>query len=216
MNRIRKIFICAIENEALPFIRIYNLIKIGRYKHITIYENDDIVLLLSGAGMDYAMMTLFYAYDKYDLKNNADCEVINFGTCGSIVDEIGEIHEIGIFYKASFCIKKLPYDSKYNQYDPCHVNDAKENGKVIFSYDDFIDTVDIEKKQRYGNYLADMEAYSLKSFANFANIKFRCLKLVSDFIGRKKNMDEFLTTFEKLELGEFDNKIKALIDCESM
>ena len=82
------LFVCALFIEAKPLIDTFALKKTENIKSFQFYSNDEIFLVFTGTGKVNLSVGLTLAFQK--IKQDA-CHVINWGICGSVRDEIGEM-----------------------------------------------------------------------------------------------------------------------------
>ena len=93
MSNIYKTLIhTALIHEAKTIIDYFNLVQNVTFDRHTIYQNDKIVLIVSGIGKYNTNRSLSFIYEKYDINR-----AINIGICGcrDLTIELGSLFCIG-------------------------------------------------------------------------------------------------------------------------
>ena len=160
------LFVSALNSEAKPLIELFklSLVKDSNFK---IFENNKLVLIISGIGSINAAIATTYAINKFDITNT-----VNIGICGSFDKSVntGDI----------FDIKKV---INYQTHKVYHLKNLKRvaPAKTLYSFEN------PQNSPILKNSLADMESIgfflSAREFIDPKNIYI--LKVVSDYIDDK-------------------------------
>lgn len=191
MNKIEKLFVIAMDDEAKDIVKEFNLIQETPFK---LYKNNNNLLAISKVGKVNASATLSYLLAKYEVKL-----VINLGFVGASDNfKVGDV----------VSVKK----ALYHDFDATIF--GYEKGQVpglpptYFSYDKIIDKFNYKEATLYtgdyfmtnkmdGSYLVDMEGAAFFQVAYINSVKMISIKVVSDIIGSKNHINEY-NDFEKM------------------
>jgi len=183
--------VTAMTQEADHIVRTYNLTQTKKINHLTIYENDDIVLLCAGIGKIQAAIATAYLINHYRFET-----CINIGIAGNLRGNDVKIGDVFLINQLIQHDMDLPFDGE-------HLNYAKaplwlEQNPIISDVDDF--TVhydgccltgdqfisDAKKldwlKMQFGGDVVEMEAFAIASVLDlFGKLDtFVCIKAISD------------------------------------
>ncbi|MCS6983447.1 MAG: 5'-methylthioadenosine/S-adenosylhomocysteine nucleosidase [Candidatus Absconditabacterales bacterium] len=183
--------ITAMKEEADHIIGYYSLSKINNYKHMTIYENDDIVLLCAGIGKIQATIATMYLCTTYLFTH-----CINIGIAGSLLGNKATIGDVFLIQTIIQHDMDLPFEGSHLDYakKPLHLIvpslDAQKYGfgfhqhGICLTGDQFISD---EKKlaglrTQFGGDVVEMEAFAIASVLDlFGKLDTMiCIKAISD------------------------------------
>lgn len=85
-------YVVAFKSEILWLFDEYKLVKKDN-EFFKIYENDNIKVIISGKSSIKSAIATTYLASIYDIKDNDT--IINYGTCASKTNKIGEVFEFG-------------------------------------------------------------------------------------------------------------------------
>lgn len=164
MQKRKRLFFIAMEEEALPIIKHFKLEKVDK----SYYKDEDNILFITGIGVANILQKLYKLKDV----NLDDYRRFNIGYVGSKDFEIGDIVEIPVFKRLN--PPKLVQGLDVTLKNQTYYSDFKI--ATLYTADDFVQDMELPKKS-----VVDMEGFYLRCI--FPNIM--TLKIVSDNLDMK-------------------------------
>ena len=191
MNTKKYAIITAMKEEADSIINRYHLSLSKKLHHIQVYENDSMVLLLSGIWKVQASIAASFVFENYDFNT-----LINIGIAGNLKGEQAKIWDVFILGKVQqhdiylpFWWSHLDYAKGIIQLHSITLFQKKYNFWCFYDAfcitgDQFIDNLDIVKIlwETYKADIVEMEAFAIASVAREYRSLEKCLfiKAISD------------------------------------
>jgi len=141
------------------------------------YVDDKYTVIYTGVGKVNASINLY----SYLSKNKNIKLVINVGTAGGINCKKGQIIECGIFEDG-----QLEYPGSIDE-----VIVFDESKSKILTFDNFIC-----KKPKKDCECVDMESFALAKVCKLLNVNFKCVKYITDIVGKKNQKTEWVNNVE--------------------
>jgi adenosylhomocysteine nucleosidase len=133
-------------------------------------------------------------------------EIINIGSCGSVIHKNGTVLKIGSVYQDIDCRPLSDYGHTFGEpFSDKIIIDGKIQKNTCFTTDYF---VDLSQKEKYSNeYLNkisecsvfDMECFAIAKIAKRFNLKFKAYKWVSDNGGGESWLENCKLGFEEVK-----------------
>lgn len=166
--------ITAMKEEAEHIIKKYNLKETNKLKHIFIYENEDIVLVLAWIWKIQASIATTYLFLNYKFD-----KLINIWISWSLLSSYANIWDVFLVTKISQHDVYLPFDWEHLNYIKKEIcleeidisldgNSFNVNfNSYCLTWDQFIDNIDKvnELKNLYDADVIEMEAFAVVSTA---------------------------------------------------
>ncbi|TCS84511.1 hypothetical protein [Tepidibacillus fermentans] len=161
--------VSALYPEAKPLIEYFQLKKVSQISRIQLYENNGIVLAISGVGIISSAIATTYLLTKYEAK--ATDTILNIGIAGAarLKFETGDL---------IYCHKIIHHDTRRNYYPDILVEHSFSEGVL----ETFSTIVDLSMNKEVIGDLVDMEgAGFFEAAATFLPPhQIHVLKIVSD------------------------------------
>ncbi len=183
--------ITAMKEEAEHIIKMYDLHETKWLKNISIFENDNIVLVLAWIWKIQASIWATYLFLNYDVK-----KLINIWIAWSLLWKKASIWDVFIANKIFQHDMYLPFDGSHLDYAKKEILienniildekdfDFKVLEWFILTWDQFIDDEDkvFELSKKYSASVVEMEAFAVASVAREFNSLDKCIfiKAISD------------------------------------
>jgi len=175
----------ALKAELLPLIEYYKAKPRGNWADGRLFVSEKIHLLRTGVGMNKARHTLSAYLDKYQPE-----KIINTGTAGALNPRftIGLMTEPEIIYNEKKQIIK-PHPLYEDQY-------LLKQSKLLSVTAPVINQEQKNKLLKdFDADMVDMEAFAIAYLAGQRNIKFHCVKIISDF-ANDQTADDFKNNYK--------------------
>ncbi|MBN1408867.1 MAG: hypothetical protein JW956_13805 [Calditrichaceae bacterium] len=175
----------ALKAELLPLIEYYKAKPRGNWADGRLFVSEKIHLLRTGVGMDKARHTLSAYLEKYEPE-----KIINTGTAGALNPRftIGLMTEPEIIYNEKKQIIK-PHPLYEDQY-------LLKQSKLLSVTAPVINQEQKNKLLKdFDADMVDMEAFAIAYLAGQRNIKFHCVKIISDF-ANDQTADDFKNNYK--------------------
>lgn len=188
----------ALHCEAKPLIDRFELKKDPDSHKFDLFENDTMILIVSGIGKIRSAVASTYLLSK---RNSTDVSVIlNLGICGAFGKEhkIGELHYIN----------KITDHAGGRQYFP---DPILRLGLREASLETFDNPVEKTNGLRVESDLADMEASGFFQAASMfvETHQIYCLKIVSDFLELSNISKDFISSLIRDRMGDLERILTA-------
>ncbi|HHH54962.1 MAG TPA: hypothetical protein ENK91_14965 [Bacteroidetes bacterium] len=189
----------AMEQEALPLIRHYDLEKTAYFNPVSIYSNKDesIVLSLNGKSEEYGVDNIgsqaatLNAYIV--IQNYSPDIIINCGTAGGFSSKNAEIGDVYISNeKIIYHDRRISLPGGYSEYGIGHYNSLKSDKiaerlglkqGIISTGDAFdLNEYDLKIMQENDVDVKEMEAAGIAWVCQLYKIDFIALKAITDFV----------------------------------
>ncbi|KXG42939.1 5'-methylthioadenosine/S-adenosylhomocysteine nucleosidase family protein [Tepidibacillus decaturensis] len=160
--------ISALYPEAKPLIEYFQLKKVLKVSRIQLYENNGIVLAVSGVGITSSAIATTYLLTKYEVK--ATDTILNIGVAGAKSQKLqGDL---------IYCHKIIHHDTKHNYYPDILVEHSFSEGVL----ETFSTIVDLSMSKEVIGDLVDMEGAGFFEAAStfLPPHQIHVLKIVSD------------------------------------
>ncbi|GBF10912.1 hypothetical protein [Tepidibacillus sp. HK-1] len=158
----------ALYPEAKPLIEYFQLKKVSQISRIQLYENNGIVLAVSGVGITSSAIATTYLLTKYEVK--ATDTILNIGVAGAKSQKLqGDL---------IYCHKIIHHDTKYNYYPDILVQHSFSEGVL----ETFSTIVDLSMSKEVIGDLVDMEGAGFFEAAStfLPPHQIHILKIISD------------------------------------
>lgn len=197
LNEKKIAIITAMKEEAEHIIHEYKLIEKKSIGNIYIYENNYIVLFLSGIWKIQSSLATTYLCLNYNFE-----KLINIGIAWSLLWKNACIGDVFLVSKIIQHDVYLPFDGEHLNYikNPININntsieihDKNFDFWVIYdacclTWDQFISDEDIIENLRklYMGHIVEMEAFAVASVANNFDMLDKCIfiKAISDWANK--------------------------------
>tara|TARA_B110000908_G_scaffold70732_1_gene85339 strand:+ start:664 stop:1380 length:717 start_codon:yes stop_codon:yes gene_type:complete len=228
-NKYEKIaLIMAMEGEALPIIKHYNLKKIAYHNPIEVYANksETIILSLNGKSKEHGIDNIGTQAATLNahitIQNYSPDLIINCGTAGGFLSKGAKIGDTYIATeKICFHDRRIDLPGGFKEYAlgnyPVLNSDflaAKFNLKQgIISSSDALDYTQIDMAIFHKNNAAvkEMEAAAIAWVCRINNQKFTAIKTITDIVdGEHCTSKEFLQNFEMASFALKKSIVKVL------
>ena len=162
----------------------------------------DYNIIYTGVGKINAAITL----TKY-LSENPDTElVINYGTAGGVDPDMKGMLHIGKFVQADMDCREFGFENFQTPFESLTTQIVVDhNGFTCYTQDKFATVA----PEGYCN-CVDMESYALAKVCTVFDIKFKCMKFISDIIGQGDQTSEWEAN-KSLGVEMFESSLKDLI-----
>ncbi|MFX0558831.1 hypothetical protein TEPIDINF_000198 [Tepidibacillus infernus] len=160
--------ISALYPEAKPLIEYFQLKKVLQVSRIQLYENNGIVLAVSGVGITSSAIATTYLLTKYEVK--ATDTILNIGVAGAKSQKLqGDL---------IYCHKIIHHDTKHNYYPDILVEHSFSEGVL----ETFSTIVDLSISKEVIGDLVDMEEAGFFEAAStfLPPHQIHMLKIISD------------------------------------
>ncbi len=164
--------------------------------------NGDYNILFTGVGKINATLAL----TKYLCKNPDTEIVINYGTAGGIDPDMKGLLHVGKFVQSDMDCREFGFDMYQTPFESntqTIVVDTK--GFTCYTQDKFA----VQKPMGYCNCI-DMESYALAKVCMDFDIKFKCLKFISDVVGKGDQTADWEAN-KSLGVEMFESSLKEII-----
>jgi len=180
-----RLFIIAMESEAKDIIKDFKLIQLEPFK---VYKRNNDLLAITGIGKVNAAFVLTSVSLVYDFDF-----IVNIGFAGAVGDfKIGDVvaidnatyhdFDLTVFGYEHGQVPKLP---TYYESDKTLLSKTSFKKAMLYTGDYFM------TKQREGNYVVDMEGTALYQVAYLRKTPIVSIKIISDVIGSKNNVEDY-------------------------
>ena len=123
-----------------------------------------------GVGKVNAVFNTLNAIEKYSPK-----QIINFGTAGSLDEEITGLVEVSSFYQRDMDASPLGFEVGQTPFEEDIEITFGREGVTCGTGDKFVTSTPTLKTD-----IVDMEAFAIAKVCKLKNIDFRCFKFISD------------------------------------
>jgi adenosylhomocysteine nucleosidase len=101
--------------------------------------------------------------------------VVNYGSAGSVRDDLTGIHEVSVFKQRDMDVRVIDVPLGKTPFDPISTIDNGRGGLSVGTGDSFV-----TQAPELETDLVDMEAYVLAKICKLQGIEFHCYKFISD------------------------------------
>ena len=203
--------------EAQPFIDYHRLTRQHTSSLYTVYEGDNISLIITGMGALKGAVYLSEIIQQKKLTGHPVTEVINYGVAGCVCDtlSLGEIVVVDKVIKYDSVEFSKPQPNKYfsSSFPDITLTLKRKDITILATSDHPIFTEDEAHRVAQHAHLVDMEGYGYAFAAHGHGIPIQLVKGISDF-AYKESEQSFKKIMKRVlkELLSFHRTSKALTE----